>query len=69
MNTPKLEEILARSGVMIIDGAMSTALEELGAELSDRLWTARVLAQEPALVEQVHLDYLRAGADCGITCS
>ncbi len=69
MNTPKLEEILARSGVMIIDGAMSTALEELGAELSDRLWTAKVLAQEPALVEQVHLDYLRAGADCGITCS
>ena len=51
MNTPKLEEILAQSGVMIIDGAMSTALEELGAELSDRLWTAKVLAQEPALVD------------------
>lgn len=54
---------------MVIDGSMSTALEHLGANLNSKLWTARALAESPELVKQVHLDYFRAGADCGITCS
>ncbi len=54
---------------MVIDGSMSTALEKLGANLNSRLWTAKALARTPELVKQVHLDYFRAGADCGITCS
>lgn len=54
---------------MVIDGSMSTALEKLGANLNSRLWTAKALAQSPELVKQVHLDYFKAGADCGITCS
>lgn len=64
-----LEEILNRNGVMIIDGSMSTALEHMGADLNNKLWTASVLANQPELVKQVHLNYFRAGADCGITCS
>ena len=54
---------------MIIDGSMSTALEKLGANLNSKLWTAKCLEEAPDLVKQVHLDYFRAGADCGITCS
>jgi homocysteine S-methyltransferase len=54
---------------MVIDGSMSTALEKLGANLNSQLWTAKALAQTPELVKQVHLDYFKAGADCGITCS
>ena len=64
-----LEEILNQNRIMIIDGAMSTALERLGADNSSSLWTAGTLASNPELVKQVHLDYFRAGADCGITCS
>ena len=53
----------------VIDGSMSTALERLGCQLGDRLWTARCLAEKPELVKTVHLNYFRDGADCGITAS
>lgn len=56
-------------GILVIDGSMATALEQLGCTLGGSLWTARVLAEQPELVKRVHLQYLRAGADCGITCS
>ncbi len=64
-----LYEILRKETVMVIDGSMSTALEALGANLNNSLWTASVLKNQPELVRQVHYDYFKAGADCGITCS
>ena len=65
----RLREALQRCGRLVIDGSMSTALEHMGCQLNDKLWTARVLADRPELVKEVHLQYLRAGADCHITCS
>ncbi len=64
-----LDSILQKNGIMVIDGSMSTALEQMGADLNNRLWTASILAKQPELVKQVHMNYFRAGADCGITCS
>lgn len=64
-----IEETLKKTGILVIDGSMSTALEQLGCNLKDSLWTAKALAESPELVKKVHLDYLKAGADCGITCS
>ena len=64
-----LEHILAKERIMVIDGSMSTALAHLGADLNTDLWTAMTLARQPELVRQVHINYFRAGADCGITCS
>lgn len=64
-----LEDILEKNGIMVIDGSMSTALEALGADNSSKLWTAAALAENPDLVKQVHIDYFKAGADCGITCT
>lgn len=64
-----IRDIIARRAIMVIDGSMSTALENLGADLNSKLWTAKALEVSPDLVRQVHLDYFRAGADCGITCS
>lgn len=55
--------------ICVIDGSMGTALEHLGANLNNSLWTARVLLDQPELVKKVHLDYFHAGADAGITCS
>ena len=64
-----LQNILDTRGIMVIDGSMSTALENMGLDLNHRLWTARALAENPEQVKQVHINYFRAGADCGITCS
>ncbi|WP_296360125.1 homocysteine S-methyltransferase [uncultured Acidaminococcus sp.] len=64
-----LEKILEKNQICVIDGSMGTALERLGANLNNSLWTARVLLEQPELVKKVHLDYFRAGADAGITCS
>ena len=65
----RIAEVLSKERIMIIDGSMSTALEHLGANLNSNLWTAKALAETPELVKQVHIDYFKAGADCGITCS
>ena len=67
--TASIQNILDSSGIMVIDGSMSTALENMGLDLNHRLWTARALAENPEQVKQVHINYFRAGADCGITCS
>ena len=69
MGKTTIQSVLDRNGIMVIDGSMATALEALGADTRSSLWTAAALAEQPELVKQVHLDYFRAGADCGITCS
>ena len=53
--------------LFLIDGAMSTALEQLGADTNNSLWTASVLANQPALVKEVHQEYFKAGARLAIT--
>ncbi len=51
-------------GFVLLDGGLATALEDRGHDLRDPLWSARVLLDAPEEVRTVHLDYLRAGADC-----
>ena len=53
----------------VIDGAMATELERRGADLNDRLWSARILLQSPQLIEDVHYDYFVAGADIALSAS
>jgi homocysteine S-methyltransferase len=65
----KLKDVLEQTGHMVIDGSMGTGLELQGCNLKDKLWTAKVLAETPDKVKEVHLEYFRVGADCGITCS
>ena len=50
--------------LMILDGALGTELCRRGFDTSDSLWSARVLLDHPEAVEQIHLDYLEAGAAC-----
>ena len=64
-----LADLMARRGTVVIDGAMSTALEALGADLNDPLWTAKVLLEKPELITEVHRRYYEAGADVAITAS
>lgn len=64
-----IADILKTSKQMVIDGSMSTALERMGVDMNHKLWTARALVECPENVKQVHKNYFKAGADCGITCS
>jgi homocysteine S-methyltransferase len=65
----RLDELLARQGVVILDGGLATELERRGADLRDPLWSARLLLDAPELIRQVHLDYYAAGADVATTAS
>jgi len=61
--------LIARTGGVVIDGAMSTPLERMGCNLNNRLWSASVLMQAPEKIRQVHRDYFEAGANVAITAS
>ncbi|MCX8957074.1 homocysteine S-methyltransferase [Erwinia psidii] len=54
---------------LVLDGAMATELEARGCDLTDSLWSAKVLLENPELIYQVHLDYFKAGAQVAITAS
>jgi len=54
---------------MILDGALATELERRGADLSDPLWSAKVLLEQPELIRAVHRDYFAAGADVATTAT
>jgi homocysteine S-methyltransferase len=69
MHPALFSSILDRQGVVILDGALATALEVRGADLRDPLWSAKLLIENPALIRQLHYDYLVAGADVIITAS
>ena len=55
--------------VVVLDGGLATELEALGFDLTDRLWSARLLLSDPAAIEAVHLAYFRAGANVATTAS
>lgn len=63
------QPFLKRSGVVVLDGALATELERRGADLSDSLWSAKVLMEAPDLIREVHRDYFAAGADIATTAS
>ena len=67
-NNP-IKLILEQKKYMIIDGALASELQRRGCDLNDSLWSAKVLIEQPELIQQVHYDYFVAGADCAITAS
>ncbi len=56
-------------GPVVLDGGLATELEARGHDLSDALWSARLLLTDPAAIEDVHLAYYRAGARVATTAS
>jgi homocysteine S-methyltransferase len=55
--------------VLISDGGLATELEARGHDLSDPLWSARLLADAPGEIVAVHAAYFRAGAGIATTAS
>lgn len=64
-----ISRFLAQNKLMILDGALATELEGKGLDLNDTLWSAKVLAEQPQFIEQVHYEYFLAGADIATTAS
>ncbi|MER0243293.1 homocysteine S-methyltransferase family protein, partial [Streptomyces sp. HSW2009] len=65
---PSLAEALAR-GTVVLDGGLSNQLAAQGCDLSDDLWSARLLMDDPAQIVAAHAAYVRAGARVLITAS
>jgi homocysteine S-methyltransferase len=55
--------------VLISDGGLATELEARGNDLSDPLWSARLLADAPHEITAAHAAYFRAGAKIATTAS
>jgi homocysteine S-methyltransferase len=60
---------LPSDSVLISDGGLATELEARGHDLSDPLWSARLLAEAPQEIVAVHAAYFRAGATIATTAS
>ncbi|KAF9027550.1 Homocysteine S-methyltransferase [Hymenopellis radicata] len=64
-----IQTLLQTHSVIILDGALATLLEARGCDLNHPLWSAKILASQPELIQRVHRDYFLAGADIAITAS
>ena len=62
-------EIRDGGGVVLLDGGLATQLEARGHDLSDDLWSARLLADDPVEIVAAHLDFFGAGARVATTAS
>lgn len=49
--------------VLLLDGPMGTEIDRRGGNTSLPLWSARALIEQPEVVKQIHLDYIKSGAD------
>ena len=55
--------------VVLLDGGFATELERRGHDLSDDLWSARLLLDDPDEIVATHLAFFRAGAQVATTAS
>ncbi|WP_030802497.1 homocysteine S-methyltransferase [Streptomyces sp. NRRL F-2799] len=64
-----LATALTEGPPLVLDGGLSNQLASAGHDLSDELWSARLLAEAPEAITEAHLAYYAAGADVAITAS
>lgn len=50
-------------GVVILDGGVSTLMEQKGLAMDREVWSGTAHITHPDLVREVHEDYLAAGAE------
>jgi homocysteine S-methyltransferase len=62
-------DLTMRTRPVVLDGGLSTALEQQGTDLSGSLWTARLLADEPERLAAAHRAFFAAGAEVATTAS
>ena len=60
---------MSTGGVLLSDGGLATELEARGHDLSDDLWSARLLDEAPEEIVAVHEAFFRAGTQIATTAS
>jgi S-methylmethionine-dependent homocysteine/selenocysteine methylase len=69
MDATSFRRALDSGEVIVLDGGLATQLEAQGADLSDALWSARLLVEDPDAIVDAHLAYFRAGGRVATTAS
>ncbi|MBM7636344.1 homocysteine S-methyltransferase [Streptococcus saliviloxodontae] len=59
----RLKELLNNKAPLILHGALGTELEQRGYDVSGKLWSGKYLIENPMAIQEIHEDYIRAGAD------
>jgi S-methylmethionine-dependent homocysteine/selenocysteine methylase len=54
---------LVRGELVIVDGGTGTQLQAEGVPMDDVAWSARANLEQPDVVQRVHEEYIRAGAE------
>lgn len=62
-----LDERLKKGETILIDGATGTELERRGVPMHDDAWCGAAMLEHGAVLQQVHQDYIAAGAEVIIT--
>ena len=62
-----ISERLEESRPILLDGATGTELQSRGVPMNSVAWSGLAVATHPEVVRQVHLDYIRVGAEIIIT--
>ena len=65
----RIDDFLKQGKLIVMDGAMGTELEKRGYNVSDALWSAKFLKENPDAIKQIHKDYMEAGANVVTCCS
>lgn len=60
---PTFQQRLQDPRPILLDGATGTELNRRGVDTGLPLWSARALIEAPDVLKQIHLDYLKAGAE------
>lgn len=64
----RFDDVFGAKKRLVMDGPMGTELETRGYDVNDKLWSAKFLNEDPGAIEQIHYDYMEAGADI-VTCA
>ena len=63
MSIDRLHALLTSGKTVLMDGAMGTEILNRGHKTTLPLWSAEVLLENPEVVQQIHEDYIAAGAE------
>lgn len=55
--------------IVVLDGGLGTHLAARGNDVTDDLWSARILRDRPEEVRAAHVDFFRSGAEVATSCS
>ena len=69
MSKTAFASALERSAPLIIDGGLATQLEAQGCDISNPLWSASLLLEQPREIIAASRAFLDAGAECIATAS